>query len=245
MYLYNALSIFIYSFNFAYKRLEVNGIIQKSLEPSETVCKLTECRPSNVYNIVVIARTCLTSTLENQNPLIRNEIDNSEIDESHSRPLKLKTFAAEKPNQLNSISAQYEDLVDTSEPASIGRIRLDWNLNDQTNITQFNVNWYSVAELLSKRKSFDPSIRSCHIPVTKSRCTYEITLETVYSDSKSTDSAVTETLFIEVPGSPDPPCLWLKEQKMDVVTIQWSEPRVFPTVPVIGYQVRRLSRDGT
>jgi hypothetical protein len=149
----------------------------------------------------------------------------------------LKTFSAERPNQINSIIAQYEDSIDTNEPASIGRIRLDWSLNDQTHVTQFNVNWYSVEELISKRKSFDPSIRNCHIPVTKQRCIYEINLETVYDNL---ESAVTETLFIEVPGSPDAPVLWLKDQKRDVVNIQWSEPRVFPNVPVAGYQVKQL-----
>ena len=212
----------------------MNGIIQKSLQPHENICKLTECRPSKVYNIVIVALTCLSQVIENQNPLIKTEIDISEIDESHSLPLKLKTLSAERPNQLSSIVAQFEDSIDTNEPSSIGRIRLDWNLNDQRNVKQFNVNWYSVEELKSNRKSFDPSIRSCYLPVTKSRCIYEISLETVYDNL---ETGITETLFVEVPGSPDPPILWLKEQKRDVVTIQWSEPRVYPMVPVSGYQV--------
>lgn len=47
----------------------------------------------------------------------------------------------------------------------------------------------------------------------------------------------TERLFIEVPGSPDPPFLWLKNQKENNILIHWSEPRVYPTVPISGYQV--------
>lgn len=40
-----------------------------------------------------------------------------------------------------------------------------------------------------------------------------------------------------MPGSPDAPSLWLLEQKDNNVTIHWSEPRMYPTVPVSGYQV--------
>ena len=190
-----------------------------------------------MYNIVIIALTCLSQTIESQNSLFKTEIDISEIDESHSLPLKLKTFSAESPHQINCISAQYEDAIDTNEPSSFGRIRIDWSLNDPSRVTQFNVNWYSVEELISKRKSFDSTNRSCYIPVTKPRCIYEINLETVYDNL---ESSITETLFVEVPGSPDAPILWLKDQKRDVVNIQWSEPRVFPTVPVAGYQVRNV-----
>ena len=60
-------------------------------------------------------------------------------------------------------------------------------------------------------------------------------METVYEGADT--SLITETLFVEVPGSPDAPDLWLKEQKLNNVSIQWSEPRVYPTVPVMGYQV--------
>ena len=188
---------------------------------------------------MIVALTCLTQTIENQNPLFKAEIDLSEIDESHSRPLKLKTLSAERPNQLSAIVAQYEDAIDENEPSSLGRIRLEWTLNDQRNVKQFNVNWYSVEELMSKRKSFDPSTRSCYIPVTKSKCNYEISLETVYDNL---ETGVSETLFVEVPGSPDAPILWLKDQKRDVVTIQWAEPRVYPMVPVLGYQVSLLNK---
>ena len=45
-------------------RLEVNGIRQRTLEANENVCKLTKCKPLNTYNIVVVAMTCLTSSME-------------------------------------------------------------------------------------------------------------------------------------------------------------------------------------
>lgn len=49
----------------------------------------------------------------------------------------------------------------------------------------------------------------------------------------------TERLFIEVPGAPDAPELWLKEQLKDAnqYTIQWTEPRVYAHQPVAGYQI--------
>lgn len=67
------------------------------------------------------------------------------------------------------------------------------------------------------------------------RCLYEINLEVVYKKSRA--SIMTERLFIEIPGSPDAPDLWLIDQKDTVVSVQWSEPRVYSGVPVGGYQV--------
>ena len=81
----------------------------------------------------------------------------------------MKTFAAERPNQISSICAQFDETVDVNEPESIGRIRVDWTLQDQRNVSQFNINWFSAEESLSKRKSFDASIRSCYVPVTKTK----------------------------------------------------------------------------
>ena len=49
----------IYRHLLGYK-IEVNGITQKELSNKEHMCTLTNCKPSNVYNIVLIARTCLT-----------------------------------------------------------------------------------------------------------------------------------------------------------------------------------------
>jgi hypothetical protein len=48
-------------------------------------------------------------------------------------------------------------------------------------------------------------------------------LETVYREKKQT--FMTERLFIEVPGSPDEPTLWLLDQKDNNAVIHWSEPR--------------------
>lgn len=65
---------------------------------------------------------------------------------------------------------------------------------------------------------------------------YEINMEVHFNECNS-QPFVSERLFIEIPGSPDAPDLWLLEQKDNIVTIQWSEPRVYPTVPIAGYQV--------
>ena len=45
-------------------RLEVNGIRQKALDPNETTCTLTKCKPLNTYNIQIVALTCLTSAID-------------------------------------------------------------------------------------------------------------------------------------------------------------------------------------
>ncbi len=60
-------------------------------------------------------------------------------------------------------------------------------------------------------------------------------METVYSSTGHVSA--TERLYIEVPGSPDAPDLWLNDQNNNNVNIHWSEPRVYPHVPVTGYQV--------
>jgi hypothetical protein len=49
----------IYRHLLGYK-IEVNGITQKELSNKENMCTLTNCKPSHAYNIVLIARTCLT-----------------------------------------------------------------------------------------------------------------------------------------------------------------------------------------
>ena len=67
------------------------------------------------------------------------------------------------------------------------------------------------------------------------RCIYELHLESVYKSSDVT--AATERLFIEVPGSPDAPYLWLKEQRDNNVTIHWCEPRIYANMAVGAYQV--------
>jgi hypothetical protein len=155
--------------------------------------------------------------------------------------LQVKTFAIDKPDQLRSISAKYENTIEETEEASdqakcLGRIRVDWLINDDSDVSQFNLIWLSVQESLTMRKSLDSSSRSCYLPVTRWRCIYEICLETVYK-SASKPTATSEKLFIEVPGSPDPPVLWLLEQKASDISIHWSEPRTYPNVPVVGYQV--------
>lgn len=97
---------------------------------------------------------------------VNKDIDIDEVDESHSLPLQVKTFADDKPDQLSYILGQYEEMVDTDEPKSIGRIRVEWSLEDDTNVAQFNVIWFSVAESINQRKSFDATTRICYIPVT-------------------------------------------------------------------------------
>lgn len=125
--------------------------------------------------------------------------------------------------------------METDEPNSIGRIRLDWNIPEITTISQLNVNWLSVEESLSRRKSFDPSLTHCFIPVTKSKCIYEISLDVVSDKSKILFT--TDRLFLEIPGSPDAPFIWLKEQKENVIVVHWSEPRVYQINQVDGYQL--------
>lgn len=40
-------------------RIEVNGINQKEVGPKENGCTIIHCKPSKVYSVVLIARTCL------------------------------------------------------------------------------------------------------------------------------------------------------------------------------------------
>jgi hypothetical protein len=45
-------------------RLEVNNIRQRELSSNENICTLTKCKPSYTYSIVVISRTCLSTSFE-------------------------------------------------------------------------------------------------------------------------------------------------------------------------------------
>lgn len=151
-------------------RIEVNGIRQRSLGPKENFCTLTKCKPLSTYNIVVVAVTCLASVAEHQDPLVESEIDINEIDESFSRPLQVKMFQAERDDRLTSLSARYEEGVDPREPRSVGRIKVEWEVRQTGgDVAQLNVNWFSAEESISQRKSLDPTVRKCYIPVTKSK----------------------------------------------------------------------------
>jgi hypothetical protein len=153
--------------------------------------------------------------------------------------LQVKTFEIDKPDQLRSFSAKFENIVETEasdEAKCVGRIRVDWLIDDDSNVAQFKLIWFSAEESLTMRKSLDSSTRSSCLPVTKWQCIYEISIETVYK-SESKAPLTTEKLFIEVPGSPEAPVLWLLGQKASDISIHWSEPRAYPTVPIAGYQV--------
>lgn len=52
-------------------RIEVNGIKQKELGNQENTCTLTNCKPSNHYNVVLIARTCLADSVSSLSVIIQ------------------------------------------------------------------------------------------------------------------------------------------------------------------------------
>ncbi len=218
-------------------QLLVNEIQQRSLQWHETSCTLIKCKPLHTYNIVIKALTCLPDKeLDKLLPLVDTEPGIEEIDESSSHPLQVKTFAFDKTDQMNYLSGQYEDIVDPDEEKSIGRIRVEWSVEDDSSITQFNVIWFSATESINQRKSVDASTRMCYVPVTASSAIYEIKVVTVY-EGRSKNNLTSEVLFIETAGKPEAPCLWLNELKDNQAAIQWSVPRVYPLIPISGYQV--------
>lgn len=119
-----------------------------------------------IYVLKILIEKNLNKT---SNSSFKTEIDGSEIDESFSDPLQVKTFPADRPDQINYIGGQYEEIIDTNESKSVGRIRFDWAIKDDKEVSQFNVIWHSPEESLTLRRSFDPAARSCYIPVTKSK----------------------------------------------------------------------------
>ena len=101
--------------------------------------------------------------------LVAKEINVDEVDESHSEPLQVKTFASERPDQLSFISAQYEEMLDETESKSIGRIRVEWRLEEDADVAQFNLIWFSAQESINQRKSLDSSTRLAYLPATMSK----------------------------------------------------------------------------
>ena len=75
----------------------------------------------------------------------------------------------EREDRLTSFSGRYEEGADAREAKSVGRIKVEWELRQNGDVAQFNVNWFSAEESLSQRKSLDPTARKCFIPVTKSK----------------------------------------------------------------------------
>lgn len=101
--------------------------------------------------------------------MIESEIDINEIDESFSNPLQVKTLPFDREDLLSSLNGKFEDVMDTNEPRSVGRIKLEWELRDTSKVKQINVNWLSAEETLTQRKSFDATTSKCHVPVTKQK----------------------------------------------------------------------------
>jgi hypothetical protein len=216
-------------------RLEVNGIKHRTLEAHETTCTLVKCKGLHVYNIVIIALTCLQNAVESHDPLANNEVDINEIDESPSLPLQLRTFSTSNHYEPRMLKANFENVNVDIERYSLGRIRVDWELVDHKEIDHFNVNWFSSNESLALRKTCEPNVRTCYISITKSRSIYEINLEVVYKTGRKT--MISENLHIEVAGSPEPPVLWLEEQINNIIKVHWSECRIYPYVDLSGYQL--------
>ncbi len=93
-----------------------------------------------------------------------DEINLSEVDETRSKVLLVRLPADNEFNKIRSINAIYEDV---KEESSIGRIRLDWDIQDTNGISQFNVNWFSTQESTLCKKTIDSSSNYCIIPVMK------------------------------------------------------------------------------
>ncbi len=81
----------------------------------------------------------------------------------------MKTFSGDREDQLNYILARYEDTVDHDVAKSTGRIRVEWALNDDSSVAQFNIIWFCVAESINQRKSVDACTRVAYVPVTMQR----------------------------------------------------------------------------
>ena len=102
-----------------------------------------------------------------------DEVDISEIDESMSRPLQVRLLPADRVDHVSSISAKYVDAASAGADATttnkLGHIKLEWLLADHTSVETFNVNWFSVEESLTQRRSLEATTRSTLIPVTKTK----------------------------------------------------------------------------
>ena len=99
--------------------------------------------------------------------MIETETEVSQIDESISKPVQITTL--EQTDHLNYFYAEFEDTLDPNEPKSIGRIKLEWEAQNNTIVSQFNAIWLSCAESLSQRRCYDSSTKSCYVPVTRTK----------------------------------------------------------------------------
>ena len=96
----------------------------------------------------------------------------NDIDESNSRSIQIKLNSDNDLKALKLIKAKFEELRDET---SIGRIHLNWFIQDVQSISQFNINWLIPEDAVSHRKSLDGNSNSCLIPVKKLKyLSYEI-----------------------------------------------------------------------
>jgi hypothetical protein len=97
---------------------------------------------------------------------LKNSIDAdvTEIDESNSQSLQLKLSSDSDLKALRLIRAKFEEIKDES---SIGKINLNWFIQDLQLISQFNISWFIAEGAVTQRKSVDGNTTSCIIPVNK------------------------------------------------------------------------------
>ena len=131
------------------------------MEELKTLCynRVTDLQDSIGFNMAAV--TFLKNKVE--------ENDQVRLFSDVSLKYKEKTFAGDRADQISYLLGQYEDMVDVDEAKSLGRIRVEGALEDDRNVTQFNVIWFSVSESINQRKSVDSSTRVCYVPVTTLR----------------------------------------------------------------------------
>ena len=95
---------------------------------------------------------------------MENEVDSGEIDESPSEALKVTTLKS--TDNLDLVNVEFQDIYDTTEPKSTGRIKLAWEVKDTSIIDKFNAMLISP---LKQKRSYDSSVKFCYIPVKEPR----------------------------------------------------------------------------
>ena len=74
--------------------------------------------------------------------------------------------------------------------------------------------------------------------LSSSRCVYDVTVEPEYEGDVITPNL--QKVQVLIPGSPDPPEIWMRSIFKDEFIIEWGEPRLYG-VRVHGYQVGHRS----
>jgi hypothetical protein len=132
---------------------------------------------------------------------------------------------------------QFENQENESVDYAPGVIAVEWQVNSKmssSTVKKLIVQWSSDKNPILKSVSLPANTHCYDIQSLIQRDVYSVNIKAVLLEGA--DSYMSSAVHCQVPGSPDPPKLWLHAVTENNFTIAWSEPQTYGSVMISAYQ---------